>query len=270
MDEEVTAPEGLSSSLEFKFFHGFIASISVIIVSELGDKTFFIAAIMAMRHNRWTVFMAALSALILMTILSVSVGVATAIFSKEVIHFVSIILFLGFGAKMLKDGYTMTEEEAKGEYEEVQKSLQEKESGSIGTNANGTILTGSSKDLEQNILNTTEDPETGILRTISSVPFSTRLKRKLMHIVSLVYIETFTMTLVAELGDRSQITTIILAAKESTTGVTIGAILGHAICTGIAVVGGRLVATMISVRTVTIAGGFIFIFFAVTSMLFGQ
>ena len=42
-----------------KFVHGFIATLSVIIVSELGDKTFFIAAIMAMRHSRitFTVFL---------------------------------------------------------------------------------------------------------------------------------------------------------------------------------------------------------------------
>ena len=36
---------------------------SVIIVSELGDKTFFIAAIMAMRHARATVFSGAIAAL---------------------------------------------------------------------------------------------------------------------------------------------------------------------------------------------------------------
>jgi hypothetical protein len=34
------------------FVHAFLASFSVIIVSELGDKTFFIAAIMAMRNPR--------------------------------------------------------------------------------------------------------------------------------------------------------------------------------------------------------------------------
>lgn len=34
------------------FFHAFVAAFSVIIVSEIGDKTFFIAAIMAMRHSR--------------------------------------------------------------------------------------------------------------------------------------------------------------------------------------------------------------------------
>ena len=34
------------------FFHAFVASLSVIIVSEIGDKTFFIAAILAMKHSR--------------------------------------------------------------------------------------------------------------------------------------------------------------------------------------------------------------------------
>lgn len=53
-----------------EFVHAFVASLSVIIVSELGDKTFFIAAIMAMRHPRITVFAGAISALALMTVLS--------------------------------------------------------------------------------------------------------------------------------------------------------------------------------------------------------
>lgn len=52
------------------FTHAFIASLSVIIVSELGDKTFFIAAIMAMRHSRIVVFTGAILALIVMTVIS--------------------------------------------------------------------------------------------------------------------------------------------------------------------------------------------------------
>lgn len=55
---------------DLSFIHAFLASLSVIVVSELGDKTFFIAAIMAMRHPRLIVFAGAISALALMTILS--------------------------------------------------------------------------------------------------------------------------------------------------------------------------------------------------------
>ena len=54
--------------------HGFVASLSVIVVSELGDKTFFIAAIMAMRHPRLVVFTGALLALVVMTVASLLLG----------------------------------------------------------------------------------------------------------------------------------------------------------------------------------------------------
>jgi putative Ca2+/H+ antiporter (TMEM165/GDT1 family) len=64
------------------------------------------------------------------------------------------------------------------------------------------------------ISTSSEDPETGVIKTISSVSLTTRLRRKLMFYVSLVFIETFTMTFLAEWGDRSQISTIILAARE--------------------------------------------------------
>ena len=56
--------------VDLGFIHAFLASISVIIVSELGDKTFFIAAILSMKNPRMAVFAGAMLALGLMTILS--------------------------------------------------------------------------------------------------------------------------------------------------------------------------------------------------------
>lgn len=55
---------------EMNFMHAFVAALSMIIVTELGDKTFFIAAIMAMNHARLTVFAGAMLALTIMHIVS--------------------------------------------------------------------------------------------------------------------------------------------------------------------------------------------------------
>lgn len=52
------------------FLKSFAASFTMILLSELGDKSFFIAAIMAMRYSRRIVFLGAMSALTVMTLLS--------------------------------------------------------------------------------------------------------------------------------------------------------------------------------------------------------
>jgi putative Ca2+/H+ antiporter (TMEM165/GDT1 family) len=46
--------------------------------------------------------------------------------------------------------------------------------------------------------------------------------------------------------------------------------VGHAVCTGIAVIGGRMLAARISEKTVAIVGGTLFLFFAVTSFLWPE
>lgn len=92
------------TKIDLGFIHAFVASLSVIIVSELGDKTFFIAAIMAMRHSRLTVFIGAMAALGLMTVLSAFLGFATTVIPRWLTYYVSSMLFAVFGLKMLREG----------------------------------------------------------------------------------------------------------------------------------------------------------------------
>lgn len=127
------------------FWHAFVASISVILVSEIGDKTFFIAAIMAMRHSRMTVFAGALSALFLMTVLScksyfiflslimqfrrvlATLGWATQIIPRKFTYYASTVLFALFGLKMLREGWTMSPNEGQEEYEEALENIKKRE-----------------------------------------------------------------------------------------------------------------------------------------------
>lgn len=230
------------SSKTLGFVHGFVASISVIIVSELGDKTFFIAAIMAMRYARITVFTGAISALGLMTVLSAFLGLATAVIPYWFTYYLSTFLFVVFGLRMIQEGLRMSSDEGMEELEEVQAELKKKEA-ELSREAASSV---------------TEDPESGIVRggTLS----------KRFGIFSPILIQAFVLTFLAEWGDRSQLTTIILAAREDVAGVIVGGTLGHALCTGLAVIGGRMIAQRISLRTVTITGGIVFLFFAVSSL----
>jgi Ca2+/H+ antiporter, TMEM165/GDT1 family len=212
----------------------------MIIVSELGDKTFFIAAIMAMRHSRVTIFLSAAAALFLMTVLSVLLGFALPkLLPRSYTQLASIGLFVVFGFKLLKEAYEMDPEEPNEELEEVETELDKKE------------LEEAEVELES--------METGAGGAVSE-------KASASHHVAFfspIFVQCFMMTFLAEWGDRSQIATIALAASQEPFGVTVGGCLGHAICTAFAVVGGKLLAAKISERTVSFVGALLFLVFAV-------
>ncbi|XP_054090454.1 uncharacterized protein DDB_G0287625 isoform X2 [Zeugodacus cucurbitae] len=132
--------------------------------------------------------------------------------------------------------------------------------GVVGGQPNGELkqLGGSKKRLERSA-SLVQDPESGVVRK--------NPKKSATHITMRILMQAFTMTFLAEWGDRSQLTTIILAASKNVYGVITGGIIGHSICTGLAVIGGRMVAAKISVRTVTIIGGIVFVGFAVYALI---
>ena len=127
--------------LRLGFNHGFLSSLSVILVSEIGDKTFFIAAIMAMKYSRLTIFTGAILALATMTVMSVLMGALTTIIPRYITFYVSTALFgkvlkslsesqnflALFGLKMLKEGFDMKADSGLEEMEEVQQELKEKD-----------------------------------------------------------------------------------------------------------------------------------------------
>ncbi|AFY41116.1 TMEM165/GDT1 family protein [Nostoc sp. PCC 7107] len=85
----------------------FTAGLLLITVSELGDKTFFIAVILAMHHSRRLVFIGVTAALAAMTILSVIFGQAASLLPKIYVHYAEIALFFTFGIKLLYDASKM-------------------------------------------------------------------------------------------------------------------------------------------------------------------
>eukprot|EP00854_Cymbomonas_tetramitiformis_P006369 gene6369-7632_t len=99
---------GVAAS-EGGFLEGAFKSLMMIIMSEIGDKTFFIAAVMAMKHSRVTVLSGAFGALAVMTVLSAALGyLAPNLIPKKYTHLAATTLFFFFGMH-LKGLFRVTE-----------------------------------------------------------------------------------------------------------------------------------------------------------------
>jgi len=82
----------------------------------------------------------------------------------------------------------------------------------------------------------------------------------------LIILEAFSLTFLAEWGDRTQLATMALATTQNPLGVTIGAIAGHTLSSVVAVIGGRWVAGRISEKMLTAIGGVLFLIFGLLEL----
>lgn len=201
-------------------FEAVVAGLLLITISELGDKTFFIAVILATRHRRSLVFVGVIAALAAMTVISVLVGQLATVLPPQYIRYAEIGLFLAFGFNLLVQGWRMADAPCDAVCEEAVEAVVQSESQMVKQPTSLAIV-----------------------------------------------LQTFGLTFLAEWGDRTQIATIGLAASKDALGVTLGAILGHAICAAIAVIGGKLIAGRISEKVLTLTGGVLFLIFALLAIV---
>ncbi|CAB4261936.1 unnamed protein product [Prunus armeniaca] len=191
---------------------GFTAAFSLIFVSEIGDKTFFIAALLAMQYDKALVLLGSTGALSLMTILSVIIG---RIFNSVPAQFqttlpigeyAAVTLLLFFGLKSIKDAW----------------------------------------DLPSNVAKSGDKSSPELDEYVEAEEFvKEKVSKRLSNPLEIVW-KSFTLIFVAEWGDRSMLATIALGAAQSPWGVASGAIAGHVLATSIAVLGGAFLANYIS------------------------
>lgn len=184
-------------------FEGLARSFAMIIFSEIGDKTFLIAAILAMRHPRMTVFAGAFGSLVVMSMLSAAMGhLLPSLIPKKWTQIAAAGLFLVFGARMM-----MEAKEMKGGNQKMQEEMREAEE---------EIEEDAGKD---NI--PLHDVEEGTIPSHSLRPkspkdqsFREATRNFCNFFLGPVFVQAFILTFLGEWGDRSQIATIALAAAH--------------------------------------------------------
>lgn len=230
----------------------------MIVVSEIGDKTFLISALMAMRHSRVLVFTASFASLAVMTVLSGIVGHALpTLISQRVTQFLASGLFIIFGIKLTKEGLEMSKDLG------VDEELAEVEEELEVTNMNHEMSdleggSGGANPRQRRPSNPNVEKEAKLINQITK-----SFKSLCGLVLHPVWIQCFVMIFLGEWGDRSQIATIAMAAGSDYWAVISGAVIGHGFCTMAAVIGGKMLASRISMRTVTLGGAFAFFVFAI-------
>lgn len=213
--------------------HGFVQAFAMIIFSEIGDKTFLIAAILAMRHPRIVVFAGALGSLVVMSILSAAMGhILPTLIPKRWTQLAAGVLFLVFGAKLFVEGKNMPggNEKVLEEMREAEEEINEDVAEHDGTGR--VTATGDVIPLEEieaggagPVADGGGDGSGGAgerLKSASAMKGMLDGTRNLCSfLLGPVFVQVFVLTFLGEWGDRSQIATIMLAAAHVSWGHTL-------------------------------------------------
>lgn len=121
------------------FLSGLVASFLLVLASEIGDKTFFISALLSMKYSRVLVLIGTMLALGSMTVISVGIGqifhaLPTSLNSSIPFDdYAAVALLLWFGFQNIRDGLAMRNDDSEelDDAKEVvdEKSKEEKTSG---------------------------------------------------------------------------------------------------------------------------------------------
>ncbi|KIY47683.1 vacuole protein [Fistulina hepatica ATCC 64428] len=233
----------------------------MIIFSEIGDKTFLITAVLAMRHSRLTIFLGAITSLAIMSWFSACLGhILPHIVDRKWTQLAAAVLFWVFGIKMLLEAWYMGGGEVRDEMREAAAEINEVEDGTemdeLERGVNADEISGLDEGKKGNVRSsaTSRTQRGGVLEGIHNF---------CSFVFGPAFVSSFVLTFLGEWGDRSQISTIALGAAHPLILVTVGTVLGHVCCTSLAVIGGRWAASHISPRGVTLGGACLFIVFGV-------
>jgi putative Ca2+/H+ antiporter (TMEM165/GDT1 family) len=199
----------------------FGASFTAITLAELGDKTFFMALILAARHRARHVFVGAFAALAAVTLFSLALGYGLReLLPPAVVPWLAATLFLGFGLKLLWQAQGMAAAEAQEEERDAQEAIEKAE------------------------------------------------RQRPVRSAGAVIWEAFVLVFLAELGDRTQFTTIFLATAPAFTfaGLLAGTLAGHGLVTGLAVGAGKWIGGRLSEKLLYRLSGGLFLLFGLIAL----
>lgn len=227
------------------------AVFAVIFLAEFGDKTFFVAMLLATKFNPFIVFIGCMMGLLLSTTLAVGIGYGAAQFlSQPVLNIIAAGTFLLFAIITFWE-LPAAEGHSAGTIEEATEKIR-----SMSSIADifpelerlprkESYAGGEDVELPKALVNS--DPS----------------KLSALSVLWTVAVSEF----VGEVGDRTQIACILLEGNFPWYVVLIFAMLAFVVVTAIAIVAGQICAKYLNERVVGLCSGTVFLVFGILSLV---
>lgn len=220
-----------------EFWPSFCQSLAIIFISEIADKTFILEMIYFQKLGAVPLLITSTLAMGLMDALAISIGyLLPIILLREIVDWIGLIVFLAFGIYSIYEYSTMENKTLAQKIEEENKE-------------------------NEHAYNQINDNETG-----GNQDNKIEEKKNDPSLIAKCC-ELFLCLCMCELGDKSQIVTISIAALYNVLGVIAGTMLAYTTTCCLAIFLGTALGVCITEKQMTLIGGFCFLFFALEIIL---
>lgn len=222
-------PNDFSEGATQAFYPSMVQSFLVIFLSEIADRTFILVLIYSLKMHWIPLILTSLFSMYFMNILAIVAGMTVILLiPRSLIDWIGFFCFLFFGIFWVYEGMGMESKSVKEEYEE--------EMNENAANYNSLV-----NDEDRNHNN---DKSTWKL-----------------------CLELFAFLCISEFGDKSEISTVTIAAVYNIYGVLLGTMIAYFFAIVIAAFLGHVVGQYLTEKMMSIIGGILFIGFAVQILI---
>ena len=216
------------------FYPSLAQSFLIIFLSEIADRTFILVLIYSLKMHWLPLIITSMLSMALMNILAIVAGYSVILLiPRNLLDWLGFLCFLGFGVFSIWEGIGMESKSVQEEYEE-QKEVEEKKDQLI-----------IKQDMNE-------------IHEISDVDEKNTWQ---------LCLELFWFLCLSELGDKSEISTVTIAAVYNLYAVLIGTMVAYFATILIATFMGLFIGKFLTEKMMTIIGGILFIFFAIQILI---
>ena len=247
MDKQIENAVKQNNLLETQknFWQGFYAGFTIVVITGLCDKLFFLNMIYASLNSFCNAFWVILAIAELMNLVNISLGeLIKQYISLSTLEYIAIGVFILLAICLLYIGFKMPERQLIQNYEEERKLLNIR----------------NDEDNEDNKIEEDKNKESSY-KPIELVENIEEKKKKTIQVFDSWW-EFFITYFLASFGGKSQIATILLTCKYNFVSIYNGSAFGIVALVLLAIIFGSLIARYLTNRQIYIVCGILFLFYA--------